>query len=383
MKNTLSLVAVCMLTWQVAAAQVMGKLYSPSLTGTPIDITSYEGDGFKAEYYNGPNFNEKVLTRVDKKIDFFLIRRSPAEGVDPEYFSVRWTGKFYAAKTGTYNFFFVADDGVRLWVNNQLIIDQWRLNRATKFSGRLVLKGEQLYDLKIEYSQMKPSAAVAMASWSFENNPDEPFNPKHIFSRPPRVTPIASKKTTPAKTTKPIAQKVPADKPVIKKPTPEKTNQVAGLLPEKQKEDKNKPVPAKPIATTAPDNDANDDELSKETFDNLEKGKAVVLNHIFFDQSKSELKPESFDELHKLVNTLKKYPQMKITITGHTDNVGDFYLNVQLSKDRAKAVADYLLQKGVAESRIDFKGMGALYPVAPNTTEDNKIKNRRVEFAVR
>ena len=108
-----------------------------------------------------------------------------------------------------------------------------------------------------------------------------------------------------------------------------------------------------------------------------------MLNHIFFDQSKSELKPESFDELHKLVNTLNKYPQMKITITGHTDNVGDFYLNVQLSKDRAKAVADYLLQKGITGSRIEFKGMGALYPVAPNTTEDNKIKNRRVEFAVR
>jgi outer membrane protein OmpA-like peptidoglycan-associated protein len=109
----------------------------------------------------------------------------------------------------------------------------------------------------------------------------------------------------------------------------------------------------------------------------------VVLNHIFFDQSKSELKPESFDELHKLVNTLNKYPQMKITVTGHTDNVGDFYLNVQLSKDRAKAVADYLAGKGIEENRIEYKGMGGLYPMAPNTTEENKTKNRRVEFAVK
>jgi len=74
---------------------------------------------------------------------------------------------------------------------------------------------------------------------------------------------------------------------------------------------------------------------------------------------------------------------MKITITGHTDNVGDFYLNVQLSKDRAKAVADYLVEKGIDESRLDSKGMGSLYPLAPNTSEENKIKNRRVEFAVR
>jgi outer membrane protein OmpA-like peptidoglycan-associated protein len=63
--------------------------------------------------------------------------------------------------------------------------------------------------------------------------------------------------------------------------------------------------------------------------------------------------------------------------------VGDFYLNVELSKDRARAVADYLVQKGVAEGRIEYKGLGGLYPLAPNTTEENKMKNRRVEFAVR
>jgi outer membrane protein OmpA-like peptidoglycan-associated protein len=54
-----------------------------------------------------------------------------------------------------------------------------------------------------------------------------------------------------------------------------------------------------------------------------------------------------------------------------------------LSKDRAKAVADYLVEKGIDQSRLDSKGMGSLYPLAPNTTENNKIKNRRVEFAVR
>lgn len=384
MKQTLSLIAVFMLAWQVAAAQLMGNMLSSPMTGTPIDITAHAGDGFKAEYYNGPNFNEKVLTRVDKKIDFYLIRQSPAEGVDADYFSVRWTGKFYAPNTGVYLFNFIADDGVRLWVNNQLVIDEWRLNRATKFSGKVTLKGKQLYDLKIEYSQMKPSAAVARASWNFENSPELAFNPKYIFSTPPKITPIAAKKQSPSKTDTKLAQKPPSSKPAVKKTDPPKTTQVAKLVPTEKTEKTPVKESAKHVANIpAPENDANEEELSRETFDNLEIGKAVVLNQIFFDQSLSELKTESFDELHKLINTLQKYPQMRITITGHTDNVGDFYLNVQLSKDRAKAVADYLVEKGIHESRIDSKGMGSLYPLAPNTNEANKTKNRRVEFAVR
>jgi outer membrane protein OmpA-like peptidoglycan-associated protein len=373
-----------MFTWQVTTAQIMGNLFSSHLTGTPIDIASHEGDGFKAEYYNGPNFNEKVLTRVDKKIDFFLIHRSPAEGVDAAYFSVRWTGKFYAPNTGSYTFNFVADDGVRMWINNQLIIDKWHLNRATKFSGKIALKGQQLYDLKIEYSQMKPSAAVAIASWHFENGPDEAYNPKYIFSAPPKISPVAVKKPSAPKTNPTLAAKVPADKTAAKKTVPDQSNSLTKTTPEIKKQYQKKTEPAKIVSPApVPDTDANEDELSKETFDNLEKGKSIVLNHIFFDQSKSELTPESFDELYKLVNTLKKYPQIKITVTGHTDNVGDFYKNVQLSKDRARAVAEYLVQKGIEENRIEFKGMGGLYPVAPNTTESNKTKTRRVEFAVR
>jgi outer membrane protein OmpA-like peptidoglycan-associated protein len=123
--------------------------------------------------------------------------------------------------------------------------------------------------------------------------------------------------------------------------------------------------------------------VPEETFENLEENKAIVLNHIFFDQSLHALRPESFEELNKLVNTLYKYPELKILIVGHTDNVGDFNLNVQLSKERARAVADYLISKGIAEDRVESKGFGSLYPVAPNTTEENKKKNRRVEFVVK
>lgn len=375
MKRILSLVAACLLTLQVAPAQLMGNINLPRLTGTHVDISNHKGDGFKAEYYNGSNFEEKVLTRVDKEIDFFLIYRSPAAGINPEYFSVRWTGKLYAPKTGTYNFLFMADDAVRLWVNNKLIIDKWHLNRPTKFSGKIALSGKQVYDLKIEYSQMKPSAAVARASWTFEEGPEEPIDPSYLFSSAAKLPPVTTQpKSTPiAKKTPP---KKPVSKPVVKKEAPIETDNDANDAPA----DKElvKPIVAEKKITP---------EVKKEspaaTFENLETGKSMVLNHIFFDQSKHELRPESYEELNKLANTLKKYPQMKITIIGHTDNVGDFDLNVQLSKERARAVAAYLVEKGISKERIEYKGYGGLYPVAPNTTEANKMKNRRVEFTVK
>jgi outer membrane protein OmpA-like peptidoglycan-associated protein len=103
---------------------------------------------------------------------------------------------------------------------------------------------------------------------------------------------------------------------------------------------------------------------------------------IYFDQSRPELRPECCAALDELAGTLRKYPGLRLNVTGHTDNVGDFFLNVQLSRERAKAVADYLLGKGVAEERIAWRGLGCVYPAAPNTTEDNKRKNRRVEFAL-
>lgn len=390
MKKVLPLVAACLFVYQIAAAQLMGRLYTPRLSGTQFNITKAAGDGFKAEYYNGANFEKKIFTRVDKTIDFFLLRKSPDPRINADYFSIRWTGKLYAPHTGTYTFIFVADDGVRVWVNNKLIIDRWFLNRATAFTGKISLTGQQLYDLKIEYSQMKPSAAAARASWAFEKGPEVPINPKYLFSSPDKLIPVAAKnKTAPvaARKTAPVTSKKitpakPAKKAVPKKPEPKPENNDASVdetpVAVTKKETPKvveKPKKPVPVATAA--------EEPKETFENLEAGKTVVLNHIFFEQSKHELSSASFQELDKLANTLQKYPGMKIAITGHTDNVGDFNLNVQLSRQRAKAVADYLITKGIAADRLEYKGYGGLYPVAPNTTEESKQKNRRVEFAVR
>ncbi|MDQ3534224.1 MAG: OmpA family protein, partial [Bacteroidota bacterium] len=115
-------------------------------------------------------------------------------------------------------------------------------------------------------------------------------------------------------------------------------------------------------------------------FENIVPGQAVVLSNILFDQSKFTLKEASYVDLEKLLNTLKKNPQYKIIIAGHTDNRGDKKLNQLLSQNRANVIANYLIEKGIEEERLEVIGYGSSQPIAPNDSEENRMKNRRVEF---
>jgi outer membrane protein OmpA-like peptidoglycan-associated protein len=79
---------------------------------------------------------------------------------------------------------------------------------------------------------------------------------------------------------------------------------------------------------------------------------------------------------------LNENPDLKVEIRGHTDNTGNPQANLALSSDRAFTVMDYLISKGIPKSRLGFKGFGDSKPIAPNTTEEGKAKNRRTEFFV-
>ncbi|MDB5123137.1 MAG: oprF 5 [Mucilaginibacter sp.] len=114
----------------------------------------------------------------------------------------------------------------------------------------------------------------------------------------------------------------------------------------------------------------------------IEIGNKVVLNNIFFDTNKFDLKPESIAELQKLVEFLTVNPTVHIEISGHTDNVGNDQLNQTLSENRAKAVYEYLIASQVTPARLVFKGYGKTQPIAPNTSEEGRKKNRRTEFMI-
>jgi outer membrane protein OmpA-like peptidoglycan-associated protein len=111
-------------------------------------------------------------------------------------------------------------------------------------------------------------------------------------------------------------------------------------------------------------------------------GKKVVLNNILFQIGKSVLTTGSYSELNRLVLILQDNPQMKIEISGHTDNTGSPVLNAKLSTDRARAVVEYLVQKSIDRTRLAYRGYGSDQPIADNTTEVGRSKNRRVEFKI-
>ncbi len=118
----------------------------------------------------------------------------------------------------------------------------------------------------------------------------------------------------------------------------------------------------------------------------LEKVKAgtkLTLNNVFFDFDKSDLKPESRVELNRAIELLNKYPNLKIEIAGHTDNIGNDSYNQKLSEKRANAVRDYLVSNGFSESRIvKVVGYGSSFPIESNETKEGRAKNRRVEFVI-
>ena len=114
----------------------------------------------------------------------------------------------------------------------------------------------------------------------------------------------------------------------------------------------------------------------------IEIGNKVILNNIFFDTNRFDLKPESVAELQKLVEFLNVNPTVHIEISGHTDNVGNDQLNQTLSENRAKAVYQYLISSQVNPARLVYKGYGKTQPIAPNTTDEGRQKNRRTEFMI-
>jgi OmpA-OmpF porin, OOP family len=113
--------------------------------------------------------------------------------------------------------------------------------------------------------------------------------------------------------------------------------------------------------------------------DSLKQTGTITL-HINFESGKSVIKPESQSIVDQIAEMLKTDASIKISIEGHTDNVGTAAANQTLSQNRAKAVMDAIIAKGIDKTRLSSKGWGQNKPVADNGTEEGKAWNRRVEI---
>ncbi|NJM15231.1 MAG: OmpA family protein [Bacteroidales bacterium] len=106
----------------------------------------------------------------------------------------------------------------------------------------------------------------------------------------------------------------------------------------------------------------------------IDIGAKVVLENIFFETGKTTLKSESFPAIEQVYKLLNNNPTLRIEISGHTDNTGSYKSNLKLSTERAKSVADYLVQLGVQRSRIEYQGYAYNQPIAPNNTPEGDKK---------
>lgn len=115
---------------------------------------------------------------------------------------------------------------------------------------------------------------------------------------------------------------------------------------------------------------------------NIAVGSKIILKNIFFDFDKATLRPESTNELERLTKLLNDVPTLKIEISGHTDSKGADVYNKTLSNNRAKAVVDYLISKGITAGRLTSVGFGEEQPIDSNDTEEGRQMNRRTEFKI-
>jgi outer membrane protein OmpA-like peptidoglycan-associated protein len=321
-------------------------LYVVSFLFASICITAQ--NGLLAEYFDGTNFNHKVATRIDDKIDMYWNNRPPVDGIDPHECSIRWTGRLQSPKTGTYTFSARVDDGIRVWVGGVKVIDDWGLNDVGIFSGEVKMEAGKMYDLKVEYFNALVEGEITLL-WEIPKEEETNWLNRWLsearpvvieseyFYQPVLLQPLINKSSEVAEKPKPVANPKPAVKPTL--------------------------APEKEMATV--------ETIQKYTPENIQ-----------FERAKADILSESFPDLNELADFLNRHTHLKVTIEGHTDYVGDAYKNVILSQDRADAVAAYLIEKGVAEDRLEAKGYGGSRPLAKSDGRKYHPENRRVAFII-
>lgn len=114
----------------------------------------------------------------------------------------------------------------------------------------------------------------------------------------------------------------------------------------------------------------------------LKAGQTIRLESVYFEKGKAKVLSAAHEELNKLAELMIENPKMRIELGGHTDNLGSENLSLKLSEERVASVKEYLVTQGVSKGRIAGKGYGGSKPIANNSTEESRKKNRRVEFTI-
>ena len=115
-------------------------------------------------------------------------------------------------------------------------------------------------------------------------------------------------------------------------------------------------------------------------YDRLASDGKIITYAITFETGKADIKPESIIEIKRVATLMKEHPELEFEVQGHCDTTGSDKVNDPLSQKRAEAIVDALVEEGIARARLTAVGKGSHQPIAPNTTDEGRAKNRRVEF---
>jgi len=150
---------------------------------TFVKTTNREGtgDGLKAEYYAGKSFTLLKYTRIDPQVDFNWGLSTPGSPITVDNFSVRWTGYVQPRYTGTYKFYITSDNGRRVWVNDQLIIDKWISDWDSVYTGTINLTEMTKYKIKVEYFEEAGGANIR-SQWSSNLETKEVIPQSQLYS---------------------------------------------------------------------------------------------------------------------------------------------------------------------------------------------------------
>ena len=357
------------------------------------------GDGILGEYYDGPNFERLVTRRHDATLSFDWGHAPPVPGAPAEYFSVRWTGWLVPPASGRYVLHATVDDGIRIYLNDQLIMNEWRPQPVRTFTTAVELKAGVPYKLRVDYYQEildtrmritweRPDVPLAPPPSSWRNlwgmtadvPKPEPIPTTFLFNRNPKPAPTAAIALKPVKSAPPAVGFTPpavapvrrAVPPVAARPRrpvaalPAPAIAVVGATPAAV-------APAAPAVVNVLRADSGTARLTR-----LAVGETVTLPELYFDQGQARLLPPTRAALNKLATVLSAQPALRVEVQGHTDNVGSAELNRQLSQQRAEAVCLYLTAHGVATAQLRPVGYGGTQPVADNADPAQRPRNRRV-----
>jgi len=142
-------------------------------------------------------------------------------------------------------------------------------------------------------------------------------------------------------------------------------------------------APENPYFANLPQDSVETILIAPDTLNQISVEEVLVFKNVTFNTGETILSPSSYPELHLLAEHLNADTKLRVELYGHTDNAGDEKKNKELSFNRAKAVAEYLMNKGVVSGNITYEGFGSLKPLDTNETEEGRKNNRRVEFILK